>query len=421
MRSNFLARITIIALLGVMCAVAVSAQQAQGSGTVTLKQADGTTVPVKDAVVVFYRTDIKGEFRTKTDKNGKYVYAGLPYAGIYTIAVSAPNAQPNFIANIPVGRKPENDFTLEPGDGSVLTLDKIKAVATSTGGGAAVSAAEARRNKEEYDKKVAENENAKATNAKLGDILKAGNTAFDQKRYDEAIASYEQGIQADPTQAVFYNNKSLALRALAIDKFNTAIRAKDTAGTTTARANFKSATQLADKAVSLNHEVKSKNATGGAQAQNEELNLYLTPRVETYRIALQAATPDIAEGAVKAIEEYLAVEPDAAKKSKVQISLGDALMQSNRVDESIAVYKKVLATSPDNLDAMYGLGVALAASAGDPPNPGKAGEARDMLQRFANKAPANDPRKQEAAAIAQSFDEQLKSKPASTGKGRRKG
>ncbi|MFN2455922.1 MAG: carboxypeptidase regulatory-like domain-containing protein [Pyrinomonadaceae bacterium] len=435
MRINLLARVATIALFSLMSVAAASAQIQQASGKVMLTQADGTTVPVKDAVVVFYRTDIKGEYKTKTDKSGKYVYAALPYTGTYTIVVSAPNAQPTFSAGVRISRKPENDFTLQPGDGSALTLEQISTALKAAPGGAAAppaDAAAARRAKEEYDKQVAainaENEKAKATNAQLNEFLKAGNTAFNSKNYDQAVASYDQGIQADPTQAVFYSNKSAALRARATDKYNASIKAKDTAGIAAARTDFKTATEAADKAITLYRANKSKNgAAGGAaaaaatQPQNEELTTYLAPRAETYRVALQAKTPNIAEPGVKAIQEYLAVETDLAKKAKVQVSLGDALMQSGLFDESIVAYKTVLTASPDNLDAMYGIGVALAALAGEPPNPAKLVEARDMLQRFANKAPASDPRKQEAESIAQSFDALLKTKPAANPtKGRRK-
>ncbi len=443
MRTNILTRIAAIALLSALCAVAASAQVTQASGKVTIKQADGTVVPVQGAVVTFYRTDIKSKYDTKTDKSGRYVYAGLPFTGIYTIAVSAPNAQPTFRAKVRISQIPETDFTLNPGDGKVLTLEEINSAnaAVAATGGMPANDADLRRRKEAIDKQIeaakAENEKATATNAQLSEILKAGNAAFTSKNYAQAVASYDKGIQADPSQAVFYSNKSIALRSIATDKYNTAVRAKDIAGMTSARADFKTAADLADKAVTLYRENKAKNAAGNKTAagtvsaagsgQNEELNGYLAPRVETYRIAIQANTPEVADAATKAFQEYLAVETDPAKKAKAQLNLADALFQSNKVDEAIAAYNAILASKPDDLDAMYGLGVALSAAATsvDPPIKAKMVEARDALQRFAGKAPGTDPRKQEAESIAQGFDIQLKgnNKPAATptGKGRRKG
>lgn len=437
MRINILSRVAAIALLCALCAVAASAQTAQGYGKVTIKQADGTVVPVQGATVTFYRTDIKGKYETKTDKSGNYVYAGLPFSGIFTIAVSATNAQPTFRAKVRVTEVPETNFTLAPGDGKVLTIEEINAALPAAGSasGAPADEKEFRRRKEAMDKQMAavkaENEKATATNAQLNEILKTGAAAFTSKNYAQAIASFDQGIQADPTQSIFYTNKSIALRLSAVDKYNAAVKAKDTAGVSRARADFKTAADLADKAVTLYRENKAKKPALGTNAsarpQSEELTDYLTPRMETYRVAIQANAPDVANAAAKAFQDYLAVEPDPAKKVKAQASLADALFQSNKIDEAIAAYKAILASKPDDLDAMYGLGVALSAAATsvDPPINAKMVEARDALQRFAGKAPGTDPRKQEAESIAQGFDIQLKgnNKPAvpATGKGRRKG
>jgi len=431
MRINLSTRIAAIALFSALCAVAASAQTTQASGKVTIKQADGTAVPVKDAVVTFYRTDIKGKYDTKTDKGGRYVYAGLPFTGIFTIAVSAPNAQPTYRAKVRVSQVPETDFTLEPGDGKVLTLEEINsanATAATTGGGAPANDAELRRRKAEYDKQIAamkaENEKSTATNAQLNEFLKAGNAAFNSKNYDQAVASYDQGIQADPTQAVFHSNKSIVLRARATEKYNTAIRAKDTAGIAAARADFKTAADLADKAVVLYRENKAKNGAtagaataggaAGATAKNEELDGYLAPRIETYRIAIQANTPNVADAATKAYQDYIAVETDPAKKAKAQASLADALLQSGQTEQAVAAYRAVLSSSPNNPDALYGLGIALSSNDATLP------EARDLLKRYAATAPANDPHKQDAATVIEALNQALKAPAQNTDTGKAK-
>ena len=87
------------ALLLAACGVIASAQVAQMSGKVTLKQADGTVVPVVGAQVDIYRTDIKWEDHVKTNKKGEYQHAGIPFVGTYAIAVSAPGARPTYVTN----------------------------------------------------------------------------------------------------------------------------------------------------------------------------------------------------------------------------------------------------------------------------------------------------------------------------------
>jgi tetratricopeptide (TPR) repeat protein len=380
---------------------------------VSLKQADGTVVPLKDAVIKFYRTDIKAEYTAKTDKNGHYVNVGIPLIGTYTIAISGPGARPDFMAGVKISQQPENNFTLEPGDGSALSLDQIKAAraAAPAGGGAptAADSAEAKKKAAERAAEVArinaENEKAKELNAKLPDILKAGNDALIAKKYDEAITHYDEGITADPTQSVFYRNKAIALRARGVDRFNAAIKARDNAGKEAARNDFKAATESAEKSVAAYREAASKRAPGAAATPgqpNEEVG-YLFDRAESYRIALQTATPIDNEAAVKAIQEYVAAETDEAKKAKMQASLGDAMFAAGRIDDAIGVYRAALTANANNLDAMRGLGIALAAQ-----DPSKFPEAREMLQQFVSKAPDTDPRKAEAQQMVQYLDDTMK-------------
>src|SRR5713226_776800 len=75
--------------------LAAFAQVAPLRGIVKLTGKDGQTTPVANATVDVYRTDIKGEFHTKTEKNGDFVFAGLPLQGTFLVAISAPGAQPN--------------------------------------------------------------------------------------------------------------------------------------------------------------------------------------------------------------------------------------------------------------------------------------------------------------------------------------
>src|SRR5947209_18735401 len=134
MRFKSIFSTTLVALIIAACAIVASAQTTQVEGTVKLTQADGTTVPVVGANVDIYRTDIKAEYHVKTDKKGHYLHAGLPFVGTYTIVISAPAAQPSWASGLRFTNVQTKDFTLSPGDGSTLTLDKIKTLEASGGG-----------------------------------------------------------------------------------------------------------------------------------------------------------------------------------------------------------------------------------------------------------------------------------------------
>jgi tetratricopeptide (TPR) repeat protein len=429
----------VAALLLATFAVSVAAQiTSTATGKVTLKQADGTEAPVAGAVVEIHRTDIKQTLKTKTDKRGEYVYAGLDPVGVFTIIVSAPGATASYLSNVRINQRPNNDFSLVPGDGKPLTLAEVKAMgaggaakggtATAAKGSTPASTAgtpakasgeptltpeEAKKKQAEYEKQVAEiaakNAKVEERNAKLPVVFKAANEAFSAKKYDEAITLYDQAIGIDPNEAVVYRNKAIVLRTRAVDTYNAAAKAKDQAGKDAARADLKLATETAEKAIVTYRTPQADRASSVSPdaAKSEDLD-YLFQRAESYRVALQTNAQVDTEAGIKAFQEYIAAETDSAKKTKAEAALGDALFQGGRVDESIAAYKTILAASPNNLDAIYGLGLALASD----PTGAKTAEGRDMLQQFANKAPATDPRKQMAEEAVAGLNDALKPKPA---------
>ncbi|PYS46536.1 MAG: hypothetical protein DMF68_18925 [Acidobacteria bacterium] len=90
-RKHIFFSLAAVALL-IFSSVVASAQVGQLYGEITLKQADGKVVPVAGAAIDVYRTDLSNKYNTKTDKNGRFVFAGLPFTGTYVIAVSAPGA-----------------------------------------------------------------------------------------------------------------------------------------------------------------------------------------------------------------------------------------------------------------------------------------------------------------------------------------
>src|SRR5437764_888990 len=198
MRFKPLFRATLAALILAACGVVASAQTTQVEGTVKLKQADGTEVPVAGATVDIYRTDIKQEFHVKTDKKGHYLHAGLPFVGTYTLIISAPGAQPTYASKLRFVQEEQRvrDFTLMPGDGSALTLDQVNKLdaasggAKSGGGGPALAESkEAKAKREEMQKQVAEinkkNEDIKNSNEVVSRTFKAGNDALTAGHLDE--------------------------------------------------------------------------------------------------------------------------------------------------------------------------------------------------------------------------------------------
>jgi tetratricopeptide (TPR) repeat protein len=422
MRFKSLTQVASSALLVFAFAAVAAAQVATLEGKVLLEQADKMIVPLQGATVHIVRTDIKQDLGSvKTDKNGKYVRVGVAFTGTYTLLISAPNSTPAYLGNVRPGQRAVNDFTLYPGDGRVLTLEDAKAAEAAGGkpapaGASAADVANAKKKASEIAaeraKYEAERAKAEEYNAKVPEILKAGNEAYNAKNFDLALAKYDEGIVAAPEEHVFPLNKAVVLTGRGIDKYNAAFKAKDNAAKEIARAELKTAVEFAEKAVTL---LRAKQAKGqptpaGTAAvglvKNEEELSALNTRADSYRLALLTYTPIDSEAAAKAIEEYVNVEPDANKKNKMQAVLGEALLMSNKVDESIAKFRQILSTNPNNVDAMRGLGISLAAKANEDPK--ALAEAVRMMEQFVEKAPADHKQRPEVAAMAEELKGSIK-------------
>src|SRR5215210_761968 len=122
-----------VAILVASASLTAVAQVGELRGHVWMQQADGQKVPLADAQIDVFRTDMSAKYNTKTNKKGEFVFAGLPFVGVYTVAASHPTAAPNFLPGVKAGRDIPVELTLTPGTGKRLTFEEIK----SSGGGSA--------------------------------------------------------------------------------------------------------------------------------------------------------------------------------------------------------------------------------------------------------------------------------------------
>src|ERR1044072_3805194 len=268
----FLAAFAVTVLVAA-AAVTTSAQVAELRGHVFMQQADGQKVPLADAVIDVFRTDLNAKYNTKTNKKGEFVFAGLPFTGTYTVAASHPTAAPNFVPGVKVGREIPCEITVTPGDGKRLTLEDIKAAgggsATPPSGSSAAPAPdkakleELRKKNEEIEasnKKITEANDIIARTFKAGnDALNAGTLACKEKKSEEAIqkytaavTSYDEGLAADADQPAILTNKAVALKGRAVERYNAAITSQGsdeakTAGLQAAREDFHADAEQAGK------------------------------------------------------------------------------------------------------------------------------------------------------------------------------
>jgi len=393
---------TVVLLLSAMF---VSAQTEQMRGSVKLVGADGKPAPVAGAIIDVWRTDMKADFHTKSDKKGDWVFAGLPFVGVYTVSVSAPGASPTARSGVKARADQPIEIVLSPGDGKKLTEAEAvagkgsSAPANSGGGESTADKAKAAEVAKQNAVVVEENKKIDNANKVIGDAFKTGNAALMTKNYDEAIKQYDIGIAADPDHPgapSLLTNKSTALRARAVDKYNAAISAKDeagrNAGIASAKQDFTAAADAANKAVDM---LKKQPAGADATEQKQhETNKYfaLASRAEAMRLFAMKVDPSKGAEAATAFTEYEAVETDPVKKTKAEKDYAELLFQTAGdqagYEKAIAEFQKILDKNPDDVDALYRVGQALF-NIGALNNNDKAKyqEASNYLQRYVDKAP----------------------------------
>ncbi|HKV35133.1 MAG TPA: carboxypeptidase regulatory-like domain-containing protein [Pyrinomonadaceae bacterium] len=429
-----------VAILLAVASVPAFAQVGELRGKVMMKQADGQTVPLADAQIDVFRTDMKASYKTKTNKNGEFVFAGLPFIGTYTVAASHPTAAPNYVPGVKAGKGIPVEITVTPGNGRVLTLADLEKVGGASANPTAAPSAEDKAKMEEMAKKNAEIEekNKKITqsNEVIAKTFKAGNDALTAanaasnakqtdvavQKYTEAVTQYDEGLAADADQPALLTNKAVALKGRGVQRYNAAITNKSlddaarNAALDAAKADFKAAADSSSKAVTM---LKGQAApTDPAELDRYNKNKYaaVLTNSESMRLFVSKVDPTQADAGLTAFKDYMAMETDPAKKSKAQLDAAQMLLDSGQSDKALAEFQAVLQTQPDSPEANLGAGLALYAQQ----DKEKFQEAANYLQHFVDVAPDTNPLKADAKAILAELKSTEKVVPEKPGRPARK-
>jgi tetratricopeptide (TPR) repeat protein len=367
------------------------------SGTVAVDR-DGKSTPAVGVLVEVFRTDTNsGGPTTKTDKNGRFVFAGIPAGATVVLIFSAPELAPTYAPGIKAGTEGLK-IAMSPGDGRRLTEAEARSLAAGTAGGVMSEADKKRLAEEEAKLKAIEASNKKIeeSTAVVKRSLEEGNAAFGTKNYDIAIVKYDEGINASPdfvgTAPVLLNNKGLSLRARAIANYNANV--KNTDAKARQDANIQVRKDFADSLESFHRSYTLlKAATPGEVPEasiKDQISRALSGGHDTLKVAAQTEQVDAEKMAMAKtlLEAYAETEPDATKKAGIKIVLGDLYRVAGDSDNAILVYKEVLASNPDNADAMAGAGISLVNSGYITENKAQLQEGADMLQKYSEIAPA---------------------------------
>ena len=416
---------------------AAIAQNAPVRGEVKVKKQDGTEAPVAGAVVEAFRMDIdKGKMpEAKTNKRGEFTFVGFPLGQRYLLAVSGPGISPMIQPGIRAGM--ENVVIIvSEGDGRRFTEEEARAAAknetpaAASGGGGETE--EQKKARAELEKKNAEimakNKQAEDANKVVNAALKAGEAAFVAKNYDAAIAEFDKGVAADPNFAgsapPLLNYKGVAHQRRAMATYNAAA---DAAARTAAAGTIKADLDAAVAAFNRGLEILK---TDGPASGVEPARLNLTRTqllanlLEAHGIGGRLAPDPTRDAAAAAVlEQYVAAEPDGAKRVPSMLAFANNMNSAGELKTATAAFRKVLEVDPNNLDALAGIGLALYSegSMTAPPNKEILQEGLNFMQKFVDTAPDTHKLKESTKAIIEELKNEQKLAPQKTAPSRRRG
>jgi tetratricopeptide (TPR) repeat protein len=385
----------------VTIAAGASAQTSPVRGEVRMQKQDGTVVPVADATVEAYRVDIgRGTMPpSKTNRKGEFSFVGFPLGQTFALAVSGPGIGPRVEPRVKAGQ--ENlVIVVTEGDGRKLTEDEVREVVAAVGTGTGQMTEEDRKKQAELEKKNAEiaakNRQIQESDAVASKANTEGIAALKAGDYTLAINKFTEGVAAVPdyvgSTPVLLNGKMVALKARGHNIYKEGATSPDA---NVRRERYEVANRDYDEALAAYEQamqvIKNAPAPTDAAGQKQRQNLTLelmSNAMEVHRLKAVSGVDTTKGKAAEAIfEQYFAVETDPVKKTAAELTLGDILRETGDCGAAINAYRKILAATPDNPDALAGAGLCLFSEGYGNENKEQMQEGLNLMTRFTEVAP----------------------------------
>lgn len=294
----------------------------------TAKGPDGK--PIEKAEVQIVRTDIKGNYKTKTDKKGHYLYMGLPM-GTYDITLMVDGKAADAVKNVrtrPGDPIPVN-FDLKDSAAAKAQQQAEMAKAIETG---QLSKEQERsmtpEQKAAMEKQIKEQAEKMKKNKELNDAFNAGMDAMTAKNWAAAVEAFNRAAVADPTQTAIYQQLGEAHMKLAEGKTG---------------AEYDTHVGESMKAYQKAIELKPDDP---ATHNNYALALGKAKKFPEMQAELKKAA-----------------DLDPTNGGKYYYNLGAMLVNSGQAEAAGEAFKKAIELTPTYADAYYQYGVTLVGQA----------------------------------------------------------
>ncbi len=350
-----------------------------------VKGEDGA--PLKGAVIVLNRTDIKGHYQVKSDKKGHWLYTGLPF-GKYDIECQVDGKvvdKVNGVQSSYSDSKPIN-FNLQQVKASQQQAQAANANGQMT---EEQSHAMTKEQKEAYEAQLKKNSEAMKKNKALNDAF---NAAQDQMKM--AVAEPDKAKQATEYQAAIDSlNKASEMDASQVAVWNSLGEAYTGLG--------KAQTSPDDRNKAFDSAIAAYNKSlalkpNDAALYNQIGNLY----------GSEKKMPEATEALTKA------AQLDPAMAPKAYFNMGANMVNGGHPQEAADFFKKAADADPKYAEAWYQYGSLQMMQGKVDPKTGQQiypPETATALKNYLDLAPSG-PHAAEATAMLQAMGETVQTK-----------
>lgn len=324
--------------------------------------ADGK--PQKDVVIKIERTDIKGNWKTKTNKKGEWIYSGMQSGGRYNISCEVDGKTMDTVNNVRAQMG-------EPVEIDVCNLQKLAAKnaamqkAMETGQLTQEMARDMTpEQRAQMERQIKERSESMKKNKALNDAFNAGMTALQAKDFATAITSLNQAAELDPKQNAVWANLASAHEGLGATQSG----AEQTASYQKATEAYNKALELKPDDAGLHNNyglllAKMKNLDGAAAELDKAASLNPTGAGQYYfNLGAIMVNTGQNEAAISAFKKCTEADPKYANcwyyygntlSGKMQIQ-GDKVIPP---DGMVAALEKYLELDPNGANAAAAQGL----------------------------------------------------------------
>jgi tetratricopeptide (TPR) repeat protein len=297
MKNSTIQRAVCLAVVG-LGLVATAPAFAQ-TGAVSGRCTDEKGQAMVSYPILIERQEVKGVYKTKTNKKGEYIYMGIPL-GQYKVTLQDPTGKTVFYISKHVGLDPSP---------TVIDFDMAKERAEQ--------AKSVQSNPETKKQQELQEKEAKQY-AGLKTLFDQGQALFDQKKYAEAAATYEQALAMTKEGD---RNQTIVLQHIA-DSYDKAHQ-------------YDKAVENYQKALAANpNDAVLHNSLGNTLA---EMGKIPEARAEFQKSA----------------------DLDPANARLAYFNLGVVMYNGGHMDDAVAAFQKATKADPTYADAFYWQGLAL--------------------------------------------------------------